>query len=66
MFGRKKDKAEARTDESKSEEKSEHADADALMQQTLRTLDQSLALKREAREKTQRFVGSLRPLAKAR
>jgi chorismate synthase len=66
MFGHKKAKVEAQSGESKPQERPEHEDADALMRYTLRTLDQSIALRREAREKTQRFVGSLRPLAKAR
>ena len=64
MFGRKKDKAAAPPEEAQPERAE---DADALMRQTLNTLDQSLAAKRECREKTARFVGSLRPLvAKAR
>lgn len=66
MFGRKKDKPEAPHADSKANECPEREDADALMRSTLSTLDRSLALKREAREKTQRFVGSLRPIAKAR
>jgi hypothetical protein len=72
MFGRKKDlRAEAHPAESKfrenpESEPAEPADADVFMRHTLRTLDQTLALKREAREKTQRFVGSLRSFAKVR
>jgi hypothetical protein len=64
MFGRKQkhEKHEERDDEAKAET----VDADAIMKQALNTLDRSLAIKREAREKTARFVGSLRPLAKAR
>lgn len=61
MFGRKPkaEKPEARPEKAKTE-------ADMLVQKTLATLDQSLAMKREAREKTQRFVGSLQPFVKAR
>lgn len=66
MFGRKPKEAKSDGQQSGGEHKDGAQDADALMRLTLRTLDQSLAIKREAREKTARFVGSLRPFAKAR
>ena len=60
MFGRKlKVVKEAQHEHAQREPE----DADSLVKKTLDTLDQSLAAKREAREKTARFVGSLRPLA---
>lgn len=65
MFGRKlKHPKEDR--HAPDEQREPRDDADSLVKKTLDTLDQSLAVKREAREKTARFVGSLRPLAAKR
>lgn len=64
MFGR--DKRQAAAEEQEHERAHERDEAETLMKQTLASLDKSLAVKREVREKTTRFVGSLRPLSKTR
>ena len=63
MFGRKLKKE---AEERERGDQQERQEAEVLVKQTLVTLEQALAVRREAREKTQRFVGSMRPLAKAR
>jgi hypothetical protein len=73
MFGRKlkavkeaPHEPERREHDRREHDRRQPEDAESLVKATLDTLDQSLAAKREAREKTVRFVGSLRPLAAKR
>lgn len=65
MFGRKQRDEEERDREEESRDE-RCAKADSLVRETLAELNRGLAVKREVREKTARFVGSLRPLVKAR
>lgn len=60
MFGLKRKK----DDEKEEREKEECcAEADSLVKETLSELNRGVVVKREVREKTARFVGSLRPIA---
>lgn len=64
MFGLKRKKVESEKVEPDEERRC--AEAEELHQRTLSELNRGLVVKREVREKTARFVGTLRPMAKAR
>lgn len=64
MFALKRKKAESEKVE--QEQRCPEAEAEELHQRTLSELNRGLVVKREVREKTARFVGTLRPMAKAR